>query len=81
MKLPFHVIYGWLRKQITNPKYRWWIVAGTLVYLLNPFDVSPDFIPFLGQVDDALLVTLVATEISQHLLNHVKTIKHQQKAA
>lgn len=32
------------------------LVAGALAYLLAPLDFIPDFIPFLGQVDDLFLV-------------------------
>ncbi|WP_448596386.1 YkvA family protein [Thermoleptolyngbya sp.] len=69
--------YGLLRKLVANPKYRWWIVGASLIYLISPFDFSPDMIPFLGQIDDALLITLVATELSQALLQY-KSSKQQE---
>ena len=80
MPLPLRPLYNWYRQLIANPKYRWWIVAGTLLYVLSPFDVIPDFIPFLGEIDDAVLVTLVATEVSQLLLDRVKASKTQKSA-
>jgi uncharacterized membrane protein YkvA (DUF1232 family) len=39
---------------------RWrWALAGLLVYLVLPFDLVPDFLPVVGQVDDAVLVVVV----------------------
>ena len=34
------------------------LVAGAIVYWLIPFDLIPDMIPFIGQVDDAYLIAL-----------------------
>ena len=78
MSFPLRPLQNWYRQLIANPKYRWWIVAGTLLYVLSPFDVLPDFIPFFGEIDDAVLVTLVATEVSQLLLDRVKASKFQK---
>src|SRR5262249_33623401 len=35
------------------------ILAGAIVYVITPFDFIPDFIPFIGQVDDIYLVAIV----------------------
>lgn len=66
-------IYNWYRNTIRNPRYRWWIVLGTLVYLFSPIDIAPDIIPFIGQLDDVMLMTLLVSEISQLLVDKVKS--------
>ena len=72
-------VYGWYRNLVANPKYRWWVIAGTMLYLFSPFDIAPDFIPFIGQIDDAIVVTLLATELAQVLKERSNTFK-QNKA-
>lgn len=34
------------------------ILGGTILYVISPFDFIPDLIPFVGQVDDTYLVAL-----------------------
>ena len=34
------------------------LVAGAIVYAIVPFDLIPDMIPFVGQIDDAYLIAL-----------------------
>ena len=34
------------------------ILAGAIIYVISPIDFIPDFIPFIGQVDDIYLVAL-----------------------
>jgi uncharacterized membrane protein YkvA (DUF1232 family) len=67
--------YDWFRSIIRNSKYRWLVIAGTLLYLISPIDLIPDFIPLLGQLDDAVILTLVVTEISQILIERIRTVK------
>lgn len=77
MKSPLQGLYDWYRATIRNPRYRWWIVLATLAYLVMPFDIAPDFLPIIGQLDDALIVTLLFTELSQIVINRVKTKKEE----
>ena len=34
------------------------VVAGAIAYILLPIDVIPDFVPFVGEVDDVFLLIL-----------------------
>ena len=45
------------------------IVAATVAYMVWPMDLIPDFIPFLGQVDDLYLLALAL----DRLLNNAGT--------
>lgn len=73
MSLTPKAIYDWYRNTLRNPKYRWWIVLGTLAYLISPLDISPDFFPIAGQIDDVFIVTLLLSELSQIALDFFKT--------
>jgi uncharacterized membrane protein YkvA (DUF1232 family) len=65
----------WYRTLIRNSKYRWLIIAGTLLYLVSPIDLLPDVIPIIGQVDDVLILTLLVSEVSQVLMERIKAAK------
>lgn len=71
MSNPIESFYNWYKATLRNTKYRWIIVLGTLAYLVSPLDISPDFIPFIGWLDDGILVTLLATEMSQIAVDYL----------
>jgi uncharacterized membrane protein YkvA (DUF1232 family) len=80
MKLSAEAIYNWYRSTIRNPKYRWWVILGTLAYILSPIDIAPDFIPFIGQIDDVVILTVLVSEVSQLLFDRAKTAKRPADA-
>ncbi|ELS00887.1 hypothetical protein Xen7305DRAFT_00005880 [Xenococcus sp. PCC 7305] len=80
MKVSITSIYNWYRDTLRNPKYRWWIVLGTLAYLISPFDISPDFIPIGGQIDDLVILTLLVSELSQLILDGFKSRSESKSA-
>lgn len=43
------------------------IVIGAILYLIDPFDVIPDFIPLFGLTDDAALIGLAVTRLRKEL--------------
>ncbi|MEL6938911.1 MAG: YkvA family protein [Cyanobacteria bacterium J06598_1] len=65
-------LHGWYRKALKHTKYRWVVILGTLFYLVNPFDISPDMIPILGWIDDGLIASLLITEVSQIVSKELK---------
>ncbi|MEM7592306.1 MAG: YkvA family protein, partial [Cyanobacteria bacterium P01_A01_bin.83] len=68
MNFSLSSLYDWYRNAIRHPKYRWWIMLGTIIYLISPIDIAPDFLPVLGQVDDVMLAGLLFTELSQIMI-------------
>jgi uncharacterized membrane protein YkvA (DUF1232 family) len=81
MKIPIQSLYGFYRSAIRNTRYRWWIILGTLVYLLSPIDISPDVFPIVGEIDDFILVTLMVSEVSQLVFERFRSRSEQDSAS
>jgi uncharacterized membrane protein YkvA (DUF1232 family) len=68
IKLLFAIISDYI-----NGKYReipWWSIvsiAAALLYVLNPIDLIPDFIPMVGYIDDAAVVAICLSMVEQDL--------------
>ena len=67
-----NALHSWYRSALKNTKYRWAVILGTLFYLVNPFDISPDFLPILGWIDDGLIVSLLISEVGQIVSEELK---------
>ncbi len=74
-------LYDWYRNVIRHPKYRWWVMLGTIVYLISPIDIAPDFIPIVGQIDDVVLAGLLFTELSQMAIARLQARQENKNAA
>jgi uncharacterized membrane protein YkvA (DUF1232 family) len=48
------------------------LVAAAILYFINPFDIIPDFIPFLGYTDDALAFAAVFKSAQSDLFEYCK---------
>jgi uncharacterized membrane protein YkvA (DUF1232 family) len=42
------------------------VIVLTGLYLLNPIDLIPDFIPVLGHLDDIVILSLAVRYIKRH---------------
>ena len=65
-------------KIMGHPRYRWVVILASVVYLLSPIDFAPDVIPILGWIDDGVIATLLATEITQFLLSRRQAMRNQR---
>lgn len=74
-------LYDWYRNAVRHPKYRWWVMLGTIVYLISPIDIAPDFIPIVGQIDDVVLAGLLFTELSQMAIARLQARQENKNAA
>jgi uncharacterized membrane protein YkvA (DUF1232 family) len=79
------VLFIGLVKDYLTGSYRsipWWMIAAvvfTLLYVLNPFDLVPEFIPVVGYLDDAAVVSICLSLISQELGTY-KNWKEKQRS-
>lgn len=75
MSFSVQSLYSWYGNLIRKPKYRWWVIMGTIVYLVSPIDIVPAFIPVVGQIDDLVLLTLLVSEVSKLVIEGWKSSK------
>ena len=80
MKFLIKPLYEVYRKVLRNSKYRWLVVAASLLYLVSPIDFATDAIPVLGWLDDGVIVTLLLSELSQYVLEQRKTRRDEKDA-
>lgn len=78
MKFLMHFVLKWYRQMIRHPKARWWIVLATVGYLILPTDLAPDFLPIIGQIDDAAIASLLVAEIAPMVIEKLKNRKKPQ---
>ncbi|MDF5719875.1 MAG: DUF1232 domain-containing protein [Rhizonema sp. PD37] len=71
---PIKLVYSLYRNALRSSKYRWWIIGGTFLWLVSPINT----IPAVGEIDDAIVLTILATEMSQIALESVKNHKQQK---
>jgi len=71
-------LFFMMLKDYYNGKYRevpWWVIAAivfALLYVLNPFDLIPDAIPLIGQIDDVAVMVLCIKMIDSEVQKYKK---------
>ncbi|HEX4506019.1 MAG TPA: YkvA family protein [Alphaproteobacteria bacterium] len=58
-----------------TPLYARLAIFGAIAYFIMPFDLIPDFIPFVAHIDDAAVMLLAI-----RLVNHRITPEHRERA-
>ena len=81
MNFSLSSLYDWYRNAIRNPKYRWWVMLGTVIYLVSPIDLLPDIFPIVGQIDDVMLAGLLFTELSQMAIAKLQARQENKNVA
>lgn len=81
MNFSLSSLYDWYRNAIRNPKYRWWVMLGTVIYLVSPIDILPDIFPIIGQIDDVMLAGLLFTELSQMAISKLQARQENKDVA
>ena len=65
-----------LWRAVRHPQSPGWLKLGTLgiaFYLISPIDVIPEVIPFIGVLDDIVLVPLAIRFLLNRLPAHLRT--------
>ena len=70
------LMFGMLQdfRKVDYTKVTWFSIASVgvaLLYILNPMDVLPDFIPGLGYVDDFLILTMILRFVETDLHDYL----------
>jgi uncharacterized membrane protein YkvA (DUF1232 family) len=67
----------WKKDYQKIPWYALTAIVFALLYVLNPMDLSPDYIPFIGYLDDVSVFSFALTLVSKDLTAY-KEWKDQQ---
>ena len=67
-KVMLSLIKDYWKKDYTEiPWYALTAIVFALLYVLNPLDLSPDYIPVIGYIDDATVFSFALTLVSKDL--------------
>ncbi len=65
----FRLLRAWADRSYAGVSWRTLVMSlGAVLYFLNPLDLAPDFLPFVGYLDDATVIAFVIRSIQQELV-------------
>jgi len=68
IKLMISIVRSYVKKEYTEiPINSIIAILAAIIYVVNPFDIIPDFIPLIGYIDDAFVVALVLKQVHSDL--------------
>ena len=60
----FRLLRAWIKGEYKDVPWQTMVlVIAAIIYFVNPFDVIPDFFPFVGYIDDTAVIALVVKSI------------------
>ena len=81
VKTMIAMIKSYINKEYTQiPIASILATLGALIYLVNPFDLIPDVIPIIGQVDDIAVIALALKACQVDIENYRKWAAEQAAA-
>ena len=73
VKLAFAMLRD--KRYVLSWKTKTLLVAG-LLYFLLPSDLTPDFVPFIGYIDDAAVMTAIFKRIAHEVMHYKSLLEH-----
>lgn len=69
IQLLLRLIKAWWKKEYTAVPWKTIIYSVTaILYLINPLDIIPDFIPIIGFVDDITIIAFVINALKKDII-------------
>ena len=69
----------WKKDYTAIPWYAVSAIVFSLLYVLNPMDLAPDYIPFLGYMDDVTVLSFAVALVKKDLTAYEKWLENEEK--